>query len=398
MVNIDVRDASAFAKMVYSGLQGYAPVRLLREATWQGRKIPYPGQWPAIDHALPAALCHWARFAAANGYACYVVPGAVAAAGQASHGDVRGMATVVVDIDQGDVEASVAWLRRHIGPPTAVVHSGGLTPELLPKRHVWWRCTDAASYTEVERYTNVRAALAAKVAGDPIFGPGRAHQPIRVAGSVHLKGERTLVRTVERAEPLLTLAQFEGLVAAMPPMPNLPARPVPLQANGRRLSARQVVALGTILPRGGSGISRYDAFAIVVGKHIEEHQDDGYTSILQMAHEYVAAHFAPRTGSEAWDAELVRKHTMGLWRRDQRMRHVLQAVALHDVDALVVATKITGAVEDGDEAHARRLWERYAGGINAPRIRQMVQRLADHPDSGGPHLQSAITIVGGDGR
>src|SRR5690606_2418556 len=125
--------------------------------------------------------------------AVYVIPGTVAATGQAKAAEVLQMQTVVVDLDTGDIAAKRAHHERHLGAPTMVVESGGVTTEGQQKAHIWWRLTEPAEGDDIARVCRLRGDIAAKVGGDMHFRS--AHQPIRVAGSVYYKNSlKTLVR------------------------------------------------------------------------------------------------------------------------------------------------------------------------------------------------------------
>ena len=138
----------------------------------------------------------FSNWASREGAAVYVIPGTVAAAGQAKAAEVLQMQAVVVDIDNGDIAAKRAHLERHLGPPTMVVESGGITAEGQRKAHVWWKLTEPAEGSDLARVTRLRGDIAAKVGGDMHFRS--AHQPIRVAGSVYYKNNlKTQVQIVE---------------------------------------------------------------------------------------------------------------------------------------------------------------------------------------------------------
>ena len=74
-------------------------------------------------------MATFATWASREGAAVYVIPGTVAAPGQAKAAEILRMQTVVVDLDTGDIAAKRAHLERHLGAPTMVVESGGVTPE-----------------------------------------------------------------------------------------------------------------------------------------------------------------------------------------------------------------------------------------------------------------------------
>jgi hypothetical protein len=99
--------------------------------------------------------------------------------------------TLCADFDTGDTDAKLEWIARECGPPNLVVLSGGTTEEGKPKRHVYWSVTPTQ---DVAGIVSVRDAIARKAGADIQFGLGvesnpfgRAHQPIRLAGSIHGK-------------------------------------------------------------------------------------------------------------------------------------------------------------------------------------------------------------------
>ena len=119
-----------------------------------------------------------------RGLAAYCIPALVSGRGRAGAGDVVGMATLCVDFDTGDVAGNLARASQALGTPTMVVNSGGVTEEGQLKRHAYWRVTGKATVAELAA---LRGRLAAAYGGDPSFGS--AHQPLRIAGSVHRKAE-----------------------------------------------------------------------------------------------------------------------------------------------------------------------------------------------------------------
>src|SRR5262249_57053629 len=123
-----------------------------------------------------AVQAHWAAEA---GMALYVVPGTVAAPGEARAEHVVQTQVVLVDIDHGDIAAKRAHLVRHLREPTLEVASGGMTPEGQRKRHLYWQLTEPAAGEDIATVCRLRHTIATKVGGDPSFRS--AHQPIRVA-------------------------------------------------------------------------------------------------------------------------------------------------------------------------------------------------------------------------
>jgi hypothetical protein len=98
--------------------------------------------------------------------------------------------TICADFDTGDTQAKLDFVVKHFGNPAMVVLSGGTTDEGTLKRHAYWKVHDLT----VAEVVAIRDAIARKAGADIQFGLGvdgnpygRAHQPIRLAGSVHGK-------------------------------------------------------------------------------------------------------------------------------------------------------------------------------------------------------------------
>src|SRR5690606_1159605 len=151
------------------------------------------------DDRLAEMLARQASWAANADMALFVVPGTVENPGDARAEHILQTQVLLVDLDHGDIAAKRAHLERHVGRPTLVVASGGVTAEGQRKLHLYWRLTEPAEGEDVARVCRLRQTIAAKVGGDPAFKS--AHQPIRVAGSIHAKGgSRRLVEIVDHAE------------------------------------------------------------------------------------------------------------------------------------------------------------------------------------------------------
>jgi hypothetical protein len=98
--------------------------------------------------------------------------------------------TICADFDTGDTQAKLDFVEQHFGKPAMVVLSGGTTDEGTAKRHAYWQIYDVT----VAEVVAIRDAIARKAGADIQFGLGvdgnpygRAHQPIRLAGSIHGK-------------------------------------------------------------------------------------------------------------------------------------------------------------------------------------------------------------------
>jgi hypothetical protein len=227
IVEPDRDQIAIFLDVVFGYCDGWIPLRGLAE---QGTaSAPGPRMtWIHTSGDLKQDAFAFARRAARDGVAFYVVPGTVTKEGAARAADVQQMQTVLVDLDAGDIAAKLTHLVRYLGQPTMIVESGGITPEGHDKLHVWWRLSEAAQGEDLQRVCRLREEIAAKVGGDRHFAS--AHQPIRVAGSIyHKHGVHKLVRIREHSAIDADLDEFAARVAEMPALDdrssNQPAAP-----------------------------------------------------------------------------------------------------------------------------------------------------------------------------
>ncbi len=263
--------------------------------------------WIEADQAVADKMATFATWAWREGAAVYVIPGTVAAKGQARAAEILQMQTVVVDIDTGDIAARRAHLERHLGPPTMVVESGGVTADGQRKCHIWWKLTEPAESDDIARLCRLRGDIAAKVGGDLHFRS--AHQPIRVAGSVYYKNNlKTQVQIVELNASLeFELDDLIEAVADMPPAPGVSLQP--------DFSAADKPAITDVLVtpvREGAqdDWSRFEGASAAIGWFIRMVHDgrlskeDGWQAIC----EYNAAMLRP-----AWPVERLKREAERLW-------------------------------------------------------------------------------------
>lgn len=187
---IDVEAIEVFCSTVLDYLDGLIALRSFAEKS-RPKDRAVPNEWVPVDQAA-LRMVGFARQCAERGVASYVIPGTVAASGQAKAEDVRQMQTLLVDLDEGDVAAKLAHLETHVGSPTLVVESGGRTAQGQAKRHVYWKLNEPAEGPDVVEVCRLRKLIAEKAGGDPAFQS--AHQPVRIPGSLHCKAEPTLVQ------------------------------------------------------------------------------------------------------------------------------------------------------------------------------------------------------------
>ena len=158
-----------------------------------------------------------------------------------------------------------------------------------------------------------------KVGGDPSFRS--AHQPIRVAGSLHTKGTPRLVEIVGGGGPDRNLPDFAEAVIAMPPRDGetgaLPeaATADPLDFNSAGGTRGDVASLfGQRIREGGAdGTTRFEALSRVMGYWIRRCREGHVTPAqawLEIT-DYNTARIDP-----PWPEDRLRHEAEQLWRRD----------------------------------------------------------------------------------
>ena len=194
-----------YMDLVFGYCEGWIPFRGFAEIGQDQDARPH-AIWVESDEMAELAATKekaatFARWATRESMAFYVIPGTVAKQKQAKASDIIQTQVILVDLDSGDIAAKLEHLTTHMGEPTAIIESGGITKEGQQKLHAYWKLSEAAEKEDVALVCRIRYQLAIKVAGDPHFQS--AHQPIRVAGSVyHKHGRHRLVsfRTLNTME------------------------------------------------------------------------------------------------------------------------------------------------------------------------------------------------------
>ncbi len=301
---------ACFADVVFGYSDGLAPVRALAEKG--APEAPSHTPFLAADGELAAKLALQAEWAASAGMALFVVPGTVLSATDARADSVVQTQVVLVDLDHGDITAKRDHLVQHLGPPTLEVASGGVTDAGEAKRHLYWRLTEPAEDEDIARVCRARHMIASKVGGDPSFRS--AHQPIRVAGSVHAKnGVQRLVEIVAHAERDYDLGELIEAIMAMPPLEG--AAIDELDFNGACETRGAVTELfaRTIREGGVDGETRFDALSRVIGYWIRRCREGHVTPV--QAWEEMVAYNAARI-DPPWPEDRLRQEAERLWRRD----------------------------------------------------------------------------------
>jgi len=304
----DSGQIAQFMQVVFGYCDGLIPVRSLIDKG-QGIDGRPHNIWLEADQAAPEKMATFAIWASREGAAVYVIPGTVAAPGQAKAAEILQMQTVVVDLDTGDIAAKRAHLERHLGAPTMVVESGGVLPEGQRKCHVWWALTEPAEGGDIARVCRLRGDIAAKVGGDMHFRS--AHQPIRVAGSVYYKNSlKTQVRIVElNADRERDLAEFMEAVNDMPPAPGVSLQP---EFSHPDKPAMDDVLVTPVRDGAQDDWSRFEGASAAIGHFIRMvHEgrmtkDEGWEGICG----YNAAMLRPQ-----WPVERLKRESERLWER-----------------------------------------------------------------------------------
>ncbi len=302
----DPTQIAQFMAVVFGYSEGLIPVRSFIDKG-QGIDGRPHNIWIEANAATGDKMTTFATWAWREGAAVYVIPGTVAAPGQAKAAEILQMQAVVVDIDTGDIAAKRAHLERHLGQPTMVVESGGVTAEGQRKCHVWWKLSEPAEGDDIRRVCRLRGDIAAKAGGDMHFRS--AHQPIRVAGSIYYKNNlKTQVRIVEMNPALeRDLGEFIEAVADMPPAPGVNLSP------DFSVSDKPIVGdvLVTPVREGGQDDwSRFEGASAAIGYFIRMvhdgrlSRDEGWKAICG----YNAAMLRPQ-----WPVERLKRESERLW-------------------------------------------------------------------------------------
>ncbi|MEG3639306.1 AAA family ATPase [Magnetococcus sp. PR-3] len=211
----DFEAINTYLDLVFGYCEGWAPLRGFAE---RGQEEERPHAiWLEIDAAMEEKAHTFGNWAAREGMAFYVIPGAVTEPKRAKAEDIIQTQVVLVDLDSGDIEAKRKHLTNCLGEPTAIVASGGRTPEGQDKLHLYWKLSEPAEGEDVVQVCKLRHQIALKAGGDPCFQS--AHQPIRVAGSVYHKyGAQRLVTFRSQTNQEYHLQELAEAVEEMPAM------------------------------------------------------------------------------------------------------------------------------------------------------------------------------------
>lgn len=257
---IDLEAINTYCEVLFGYLDGYVPLRLIGEKGTSNSKVT-PQYFRPQD--IATRIGRIAPQAAARQEAIYVVPYTVAQPGRAKEEDIVATGVLVIDIDTGDTAAKSDHLIRHLGTPTMVVASGGITDEGNSKYHLYWRLSEAAEGDDLKRAVHLRAVMASKVGGDDSFD--NVTQPIRVAGTIHGKhGVLASVRLLSHVQVEYHLADLAAAVEAMPPMASANVQHGYNDAKPQSRSAEELMT-AFIREGGQDGETRYLTLSKIIG-------------------------------------------------------------------------------------------------------------------------------------
>ena len=251
-----------------------------------------------LDEFIYQHVLRWST----HGIGSFIVP-AVFSEPDAKSNNVLRFDTVCVDIDSGNPWSGIEHVRKAGLEPSMIVASGGQTEQSKDKLHAYYRI--AREPGKAQQVVKVRHELAAKVGGDPQFGLGtdgnpfgRAHQPIRIAGSIHGKnGKLTFVEIRSENDVGYSMEHIDETISQMQP---LAGQAFERKTKGTAPEGKQgefrVLSLTQTVTEGGDGdITRYSQFSRVAGMFISSIRRNELTEqeALERTIGWVDTHMVP---------------------------------------------------------------------------------------------------------
>jgi len=197
---------------------GWLSIRSFGEEGTPSKHEPGAFRWVELDGDCSAAVAAAIEIAERNAgtdFATYIIPFPCRARGAGGHSDITEAAAIIADFDCAQPAAALQKAAQWLGAPAMVVASGGVTADGERKLHAYWSLDKPAE--DIDAVANMQHVLALKTGGDVHFGRGRAHQPIRIAGSIHGKGgTQRACEILSVADTELTLEQATAAIEQMP--------------------------------------------------------------------------------------------------------------------------------------------------------------------------------------
>ncbi|MBF0371612.1 MAG: AAA family ATPase [Magnetococcales bacterium] len=311
----DTETIAAYMDLVFDYCEGWIPLRAFAD---QGQDLDARPHaiWVEADEmdalaSVKEKAITFAKWAAREGMAFYVIPGTVAEQGRAKASDVTQTQVILVDLDCGDTEAKLEHLSIHLGEPSAVIESGGVTREGLAKLHLYWRLSEPAEGDDIALACRIRHQVALKAGGDIHFQS--AHQPIRVAGSVyHKHGRRRLVTFRSRNSLEYHLRDMADAVDDMPVMEGIDLSGLDFNNAGSAKPPMAEVLTTPIREGDQDAWSRFAGASAAIGHYIrmahsgQMNKEEAWEAISQ----YNAAMLRP-----PWPQDRLAAEAQRLWER-----------------------------------------------------------------------------------
>ena len=372
---------------------------MFQEDCWAQPGVAKLSEGQDGDDILVRDVTGWVRVWAMHNVASYIVP-AVLKEARGVSAAVESFPAVLVDLDSGDTVAKAKYLGEHLGQPTMVVYSGGTTDANTPKLHLYWVLDEPCE--DIPRVVDMRHELARKIGGDLTMGRGvdsnpygRAHQPIRIPGSVHAKGDHpNVVRLGQHIGACVDVDIFAESIRRMPDSPwviednkagataGATGFDFGVEKNHRRSDPAQ--ALTTKVYEGAEDKTRWSQFNQVAGHKIRLVRDGTITldEAREQVHGWVLDMMVP-----PWPAARVDKEFRALCAKDEANRGPFPV-------ATVDPERAASIVSDESGALGLREWatSRWAGDEDVPVRKFLVDGLIL---AGKPHL---LVAEGGAGK
>lgn len=303
-----------FTDKEYVCLRGIGEKGTEREGVFKEDIFMHPFSNPAWMLHACGHVKRWSE----NGIASFIVPGTLKEA-RGSAEAVSWFATVIVDIDSGNTQDKLAHAQKYLGVPSMVIESGGTTEEGFPKVHAYWRVPPTKDIASIVK---IRHAIAIAIGGDPQFGLGvpsnpygRAHQPVRIAGSLNCKGGVRKQVTIREQNDTI-MQDPTGVLTIVDAMPRAEGLP-PLEDDSRySFKKEDKVDLTKVVKAGGEGEeTRWGMFNRVAGHYIHCARlgDMTIDEAKDSTYGWMQSHMSPPWPDNRFEAE---------WKKlDQRDRH-----------------------------------------------------------------------------
>jgi hypothetical protein len=318
--HLDLLFPQSFAEGEWVCVRGIGEKGTAREGTAADNILIQPAT-DCPDQLAQVVYQHVMRWNA-HGMGAFVVP-AVLSRPEAKSDAVLRFHTVCADLDTGNPWSGLKHIRESGIEPALVVASGGTTEQGHDKLHVYIKASREPM--SAQACVAARHELASKVGGDPQFGLGvdsnpygRAHQPIRLAGSVHGKnGKMNLCTIREQADTGYHPEHITDCLRQMQPMPGQERTTkggTPSKDGAGFQTERPALRLTDTVHEGGDGdMTRFSQFTRVAGVFIHAARRGEITEqeALEKTIGWMEVNMSP-----AWPMPRAVKEFNGLLRKD----------------------------------------------------------------------------------